>query len=257
MFPGVTAYPENLGFDLFSKETIALHNSHGIPFNNDQITAMRSYKSPTVLHNNFLTLNEFQTLENLLLSNPIWHFSSNGSNFGGINNEHPFYKEICDIVLPKILEEHEPLSIDSFFLRESGRSLTTHTDTRNTSIRSPYKTFLFPIGVKKQGHFTDNWQHVGTVTFNQYSYIMPIPGSSKIENIEYSTNENIDVNDYQKYLTHDQYNRLFGMSIEKICDWIPCSMIEFEMSRLHASTDWAAYNIDSKWALTIVTTKSS
>lgn len=255
MFPGVTAYPENPGYKGFANETIALHKSHGTPFNEQQVAAMRTYYSPSVVHNEYLSAEDFSVLRDCLLTDPIWHFTSNQSNFGGINDGHPYYQTICDIVLPKILAAHGPLHIDSFFLRESGRSLSTHTDTRNTSERAPYKTFLFPLGVKRQGKFSNNWSNVGTVTFDQYSYTMPIPGSSPIVDIEFGTDQNINIDDYNTYLTHDPYDRLFGLSIERVLDWMPGAMLEFEMARLHASTDWAAHNIDSKWALTIVTTR--
>lgn len=255
MFPGVTSFPETPGYEEFSVETIALHKSHGTPFNEQQVSAMKSFHSPTVLHNDYLSENDFHVLKECLLTTADWHFNSNNSNFLGINEKHQHYQTICDIVLPKILEEHGPLNIDSFFLRDSGNSLVTHTDTRNTSPRAPYKTFLFPLGVKRQGSFSDNWDSVGTVTFDQFSYIMPIPGSSPIVDIEFGTGQPLDLNAYHKNLTHDTYERLFGLSVEQVCQWSPCSMLEFEMARLHASTDWAAHGVDSKWALTIVTTR--
>lgn len=255
MFPGVTTYPETPGYEDFAVETTALHKSHGTPFSEQQVAAMKSFLSSTVLHEDYLSEDDFRTLKECLLSTTNWHLNSNNSNFLGINEKHQHYQTICDIVLPKILKVHGHLTIDSFFLRDSGNSLVTHTDTRNTSPRAPYKTFLFPLGVKRQGEFSDDWSYVGTVTFDQYSYVMPVPGNGSINNIEYKTNQPLNLDDYRANLTHDSYERLFGLSVEKVSQWRSRSMLEFEMARLHASTDWAAHNIDGKWALTIVTTR--
>ena len=59
--------------------------------------------------------------------------------------------------------------------------------------------------------------------------------------------------DYNNYLTHIDYEALWGFSIELAAKWEPQSLIAFDRSVIHSSCHFANKELQNKLFLTIVT----
>jgi len=61
--------------------------------------------------------------------------------------------------------------------------------------------------------------------------------------------------DYNNYLTHIDYEALWGFSVELAAKWEPQSLICFDRSVIHSSCHFANKELQNKLFLTIVTEK--
>ena len=74
--------------------------------------------------------------------------------------------------------------------------------------------------------------------------------NSDIHNL---TNKPFDEDDYKKYLTHINYESLWGFSIELPAMWDSQCLIAYDRSVIHSSCHFAEKNLKNKLFLTLVT----
>ena len=71
--------------------------------------------------------------------------------------------------------------------------------------------------------------------------------------IHYLTNLPFDKEDYDNFLTHINYESLWGFSIELAAKWARRCLIAYDRSVIHSSCHFAAKNLKNKLFLTLVT----
>lgn len=242
----ITKY-NNPGVEKFYEEVVRMDSNTKLRFTKEQVDQMKRQSQPSSCIENFLTTEEFDYIRSFVLNHLTWHIGVDGADFIGIDES---YQAIQDIIVPKLKLHFGDFKIESFFLRKSTSSLHVHTDHRWSVTHVPYKTFLIPLDVIK-----GDWKNVGTVTYDQYQYVVTLPknesGFDK-ENIEGLITEDFSKDDYT-HVSHENINHIQGLSIENVLTWLPCSLLAFDSTRLHSSNDWKKYNIESKWAITLLT----
>lgn len=128
-----------------------------------------------------------------------------------------------------------------------------------------YKAFTIPL--KIYGNSDD----IQLVIFDQYYYGGPakfVNGSdmsdypvhynkflTDYKDVENCTNESIDADLKNKYLTHLQDSWLQGLSIANMLSWRVGNALCFDSLALHCSSDFKSKGIERKIGLSIFTTK--
>lgn len=142
-----------------------------------------------------------------------------------------------------------------------------HTDSGKHSHSKIYKQIIIPL-------LWDVKVPVYTMLFNQrwtgsqarFQRGVPAKSEEKFEtathltvtdyensDIKHLTSKPFDVDDYNNYLTHINYESLWGFSIELAATWKPQSLIYYDRSVIHSSCHFANSQLSSKLFLTLVT----
>ena len=67
--------------------------------------------------------------------------------------------------------------------------------------------------------------------------------------------ESFDKKQYEKYLTHIDYNSLQSLKIDEIFNWKPCSALIWDRTTLHASNNYLIDGVKNKLGMAIFTIK--
>ena len=174
-------------------------------------------------------------------------------------------KEILDPILRKCIGDYKMIG-GKFNLTLGPYRL--HTDTGKNPESKIFKQIIIPIhwnenlpvytmlfdqrwtgcqarfqrGVYDAGDF-EKFESPSHMTIVDYE-------NSDIHNV---TSKPFDEGDYKKYLTHINYESLFGFSLELAAKWEPQSLIAYDRSVIHSSCHFAERSLKNKLFLTLVT----
>ena len=127
-----------------------------------------------------------------------------------------------------------------------------HTDTGKNEVDGmvPYKNVVVPLTQSTTSHpcytvlFKQRWYGQATMfwkgplfTTAKSNYNHKLEDYSMLDNY---TGENIDVNEYIKFLTHLPYNNLHGLSIDRVYEWNIGDISIFDCTQLHSSNDFTS-----------------
>ena len=65
-----------------------------------------------------------------------------------------------------------------------------------------------------------------------------------------------DLDDYEKYMTHQPYGDCSSLEIDKVMPWKIGSLFTWDRSRIHCSDNFLINNVVSKTCLTLFTSKT-
>ena len=154
-------------------------------------------------------------------------------NFSGICNT-----QIFDVKKPHIL--HNDWGED-----DKGRGLAFLMPLRHNGDRNPgfvlYDQYYKKGAVKLYGG--------GPGPKNVY-YNTPL---LSYEDVEYTTENTFDEVLYNKFLTHINLKWVQGLSVYKIFEWLPTSLIVFHRNNIHSATDFTKLGITEKIGLSVFT----
>lgn len=153
--------------------------------------------------------------------------------FSGICNT-----QIFDVTKPHILH-------NDWVERDEGRGLAFLMPLQHNGDRDPgfvlYDQYYKKGAVKLYGG--------GPKPKNVY-YNTPL---LSYEDVEYTTENAFDEDIYNKFLTHIKPTWVQGLSVYKIFDWKPTSLIVFHRNNIHSATDFTKLGITFKIGLSVFT----
>ena len=172
--------------------------------------------------------------------------------------------EILDPVLTKCIGDYKIIG-GKFNLTLGPNRL--HTDSGKDPTSKIYKQTIIPL-------YWDTSLNIYSMFFNQRwtgcqarfqrgvsdnsSESFSTPSHMTITDYENSdiynlTNKSFDIEDYKKYVTHINYESLWGFSIEQAAKWERHSLMAFDRSVIHSSCHFANKELENKLYITLVT----
>lgn len=201
---------------------------------------------------NFLNDSEINTIENLILSTiepwENWNDRPNGSK---VMSGHYYvfqyydikYKIIKDILQPKFDKEFgSDLYIQQIHIFDSYDPYTIHSDVNSggeivLEAPVPAWTFIIPLSTV-ESH---------TIVFNEQSEIKnPWDYFQKTKPFE---TPSIDLDTYNKYFSHVQYESFNWLTIEDIFEWNKGDLFAASRYKFHTSDNFLANGVKNKKAL--------
>ena len=173
-------------------------------------------------------------------------------------------KEILDPVLTKCIGDYNMIG-GKFNITLGPYRL--HTDSGKDPQSKVYKQIIIPLHWDKSLDiysmlFDQRWSGCqarfqrGVNTSSDESF--DTPSHITVTDYENSdifnlTDAYLSKEDYNNYLTHIDYEALWGFSVELAAKWEPQSLIAFDRSVIHSSCHFANKELQNKLFLTIVT----
>jgi|APSaa5957512576_1039674.scaffolds.fasta_scaffold04497_4 hypothetical protein len=249
-------------------------------FTPGQVDTIKKNDSIVCVKENFLSQDEFETLQKILLEHKDWPERGELSDMYGLhwdevpNETLTIKQQIRDILEDKMRGVIGDFKLDFMILQHSNQPWYTHVDWRWSEDKIPYMTAVIPIAeIDKNGQLIDptDWKDTHTIVFKQSNYgaeedakQMGIEGSKgnllRVRKcytdpgaVNFTGSYSITYDDYEKYLSHLKYEEIFGLEIDTVVKWKPRMMSFHPQARYHCASNFHAEGLSKKYSIVLFT----
>jgi hypothetical protein len=240
-------------------------------FNSEQEKILRSIADKSFYQENFLSQDEFDYCRQLVLSVTDWPEHGKTSKYWGFGADTGLGPKL-DWLLKKVKLLIPNCDLDFFAVQEAIQPWKIHADIRWYENKIPYKVILLPMDVEPDhgAVSVDNWPATYTITFDQRNFLSKWEEKSVAQNgnndqskwrtpIDNISNEgfvdgfHIAQDLWQQHFSHVPYEHLRGLTIDKVNQWKPRSLMYWDNTALHCADDFRMKNIRTKRSLMLFT----
>lgn len=241
-------------------------------FTEEQIGVMENNNNNSNKISNFLSLEEFKTIQSILNNITEWPEVGKTSKYNGMSYTDGIIghtlKRILDSKIQNWIGKYE---LDFFAFQEAILPWKIHADLRWYANKIPGKAILIPLDVISESS-SIGWKDTYTITFQQRNYKRKVSiknkGESRAGNSDQKTwkrpiddpsielinpGYHIDKHQYKKYFSHMDYEWLEGLEIDACHRWDPCSAFVWDQCALHCADNFLDKSIKTKKSLILFT----